>query len=144
MTNHHIQSGDFSVLSSTKDNPILEHSSSYDYKTEGKSFIQGWERRCQTDSTLYGDSFLENYKDLLKHFFEEGNKNSSVKMNAAMMQEQPKQQFPNKFSIPGETEIKKYISQLVSQYKKGDKRDHEDDISKDGSPINFSTVFFFG
>ena len=118
MANHHIQSGDFSVLSSTIDNPILQHSASYNYTSEDKSFDQGWGRRCQTDSTLYGESFLDEYKGILKGFFDEGNKNSSVKMNAAMMREQLKQQFPNKFSIPGETEIKKYISQLVSQSKK--------------------------
>ena len=93
MANNHIQSGDFSVLSSTIDNPILQKSSSYGYSVEGKGFNQGWGRRCQTDSMSYGESFIETYKDILKGYFEDGNKNSSVKMNAAMMRDQLKQQF---------------------------------------------------
>ena len=127
MANNHIQSGDFSVLSSTVDNPILQKSSSYEYSIEGKGFNQGWGRRCQTDTTLYGESFIDNYKDILKGYFEDGNKNSSVKMNAAMMRDQLKQQFPNRFSIPGETEIKKFISKLVSQNKKNTKKKANDD-----------------
>ena len=78
MANNHIQSGDFSVLSSTLDYPILQNSSSYKYSIEGKGFNQGWRRRCQTDSMLYGESFIETYKDMLKGYFEDGNKNSSV------------------------------------------------------------------
>ena len=65
----------------------------------------------------------------MKGYFEDGNKNSSVKMNAAMMRDQLKQQFPNSFSIPGETEIKKFISKLVSQNKKSTKkRTNDDDV----------------
>ena len=122
MANNHIQSEDFSVLPSTIDYPILEKSSSYEYSIEGKGFNQWWGRRCQTDSTLYGESFIETYKDILKGYLEDGNRNSSVKMNAAMMQDQLKQKFPNMFSIPYETEIKKFISKLVSQNKKNTKK----------------------
>ena len=42
-------------------------------------------------------------------------------MNAAMMREQLQKEFPNTFSLPGETEIKKYISLLFSQ-SKGEKK----------------------
>ncbi len=38
-------------------------------------------------------------------------------MNAAMMWEQLKIQFPNTFSLPGKTEIKKFISMLISKSK---------------------------
>ena len=38
-----------------------------------------------------------------------------------MMREQLQKEFPNTFSLPGETEIKKYISLLFSQ-SKGEKR----------------------
>ena len=55
-------------------------------------------------------------------YFEDGNKNSSVKMNAAMMRDQLKQQFPNSFPISGKTETRKFISKLVSQNKKNTKQ----------------------
>ena len=38
-------------------------------------------------------------------------------MNAAMMRAEVKKKFPSVFSIPGETEIKKYISQLFMKSK---------------------------
>ena len=37
------------------------------------------------------------------------------KLNPAMMLEQLKKEYPNVFSLSGETEIKKYISLLFSQ-----------------------------
>ena len=118
------------MLSSTLDYPILQNSSSYKYSIEGKGFNQGWGRRCKTDSMLYEESFIENCKDILKGYFEDGNKNSSVKMNSVMMRDQLKQPFPNRFSIPGETEIKKFISKLVSQNKKSTKKKtNDDDVS---------------
>ena len=36
-----------------------------------------------------------------------------------MMREQLQKEYPNIFSLPGETEIKKHISKLFSQTKKG-------------------------
>ena len=83
--------------------------------TEGRIFGQGWEIGYQTDLSFHDESFLEKYEDILNVYFDDGNKNPSVKMNAATMLEKLKQQFPNNFSLPGKTEIKKYTSKLVGQ-----------------------------
>jgi len=123
MANHHIQNGDLSVLSSTKDNPILDHSSSFNLDDETLSkFNEGWGRRANSkneSSSIYGQTYIEEYKEKLGEFFQQGNKDSSQKMNAAMMREELKKQFPDKFSIPGETEIKQYISLLFAKSKSG-------------------------
>ena len=45
MVNHHIQNGDLSVLLSTKDNPILDDSYSFNLDDEIVSlFSEGWGR----------------------------------------------------------------------------------------------------
>ena len=121
MANHHIQNGDLSVLSSTKDNPILDDSSSFNLDEDIVSlFNEGWGRRANSmneSSSIYGKTYIEEYKEKLGEFFQQGNKGSSQKMNAAMMREELKKQFPDKFSIPGETEIKQYISLLFAKSK---------------------------
>ena len=66
---------------------------------------------------MYGGSFIEPYKDKLKEFFEQGNKRSSKKINAAMMREELQKLYPYVFPIPGETEIKRFISPLFSKSK---------------------------
>ena len=121
MANHHIQSGDLSVLSSTKDNPILDDSRSFNLDDETVSlFNEGWGRRANSknnSSSMYGETYIGRYKDKLKEYFQQGHKDSSKKMNAAMMREELKKQFPDVFSIPGETEIKQYISLLFAKSK---------------------------
>ena len=64
---------------------------------------------------MYGETYIALYKEMLKEFFDEGAKNSLKKMNAIMICEALKQKFPDTFSIPGETEIKKYIYRLFSK-----------------------------
>ena len=76
---------------------------------------------------MYGNSYIDPYKTHLKEYFDEGVRNSSRKMNAGMMREQLKTEFPNVFSLPGETEIKKYISQLFSNSKKSSRGSRSDD-----------------
>ena len=71
---------------------------------------------------LYGDSFLLNYKDILRGNFDKCHNNPSVKMNAEMLQKPFKQKFPNMFSIHGKTKIKKNIKAALSKLKKKKKR----------------------
>ncbi len=101
----------------------MEDCESFDATFDHLHFKQGWGRRNNTSSetTLYGDTYIAKYKNKLSEFFEQGRTDSSKKMNAAMMREQLQKEFPNPFSLPGETEIKKYISLLFSQ-SKGEKR----------------------
>ena len=133
--NDHIQNGVLSVLSSAIDNPILDDSVGYNIDNNVvSSFDKGWGRRANrigtSTSSMYGETYIEPYKDKLKELFEVGVQNSSRKMNAAMMRNELKKLFPNVFSIPGETEIKKYISQLFSK-SKSNIDDNEVDIEID-------------
>ena len=133
-SNDHIQNGDLSVLSSAKDNPVLDDSVGYCIDNSVLStFDQGWGRRINkigtSTNTLYGDTYIDPYKDKLREFFERGARNSSKKMNAAMMRTELRKLYPDVFSIPGETEIKKYISQLFMKSKSNiDDRDNEVDL----------------
>ena len=83
--------------------------------------------------------FIYN-KDILVSLFREGNKNSSKKMNPVMVREQLRKQFPNVFSLPGETDIKKIINALAQSEKKGTgskvQNDEEDNILVFGNTLN--------
>ena len=57
------------------------------------------------------------------------------KLNPAMMLEQLKKEYPNVFSLSGETEIKKYISLLFSQTKDGKPRDKESEELDDSNTM---------
>ena len=118
----YILSGDLSVLFSAKDNPILDDSVAYAIDDNiVSSFENGWGRRINrigtSTSSIYGDTYIEPYKEKLKQLFEIGAQNSSKKMNAVMMRTELRKLYPDVFSIPGETEIKKYISQLFVKSK---------------------------
>ena len=64
--------------------------------------------------------------------FEVGARNLSKKMNAAMMCSELRKLYPlNVFSIPGETENKKYISQLFVKSKSNHGDDTEVDLEMD-------------
>ena len=142
MANDHIQTGDLSILSSTKDNPLLNDSVDYDMSNSNlPNFEQGWGRRVSRNesASMYGETYIGPYQEILKKLFGEGSKNSSKKMNAAMMREALKQQFPDTFSIPGETEIKKYISQLFAKSKSYKNRG-EDDLVIGDEIINCTKV----
>jgi len=121
MANSHIQVGNLTVTTSKNDDPILMESEGYNLSSffSDLNFDQGWGRRNDRfdEPTLYGDTYINPYKDRLKGYFDEGVKNSSRKMNAAMMREQLKIEFPDTFSLPGETEIKKFISLLFAKSK---------------------------
>jgi len=118
--NNLIQQGDVAITSSSDDDPILEESRLFDGTFNNLIFDQGRGRRNnRSESTLYGETYIAKYKDKLFEFYEQGRKDSSKKMNPAMMREQLQKENPNLFSLPGETEIKKYISLLFTQTKDG-------------------------
>ena len=133
--NNHIINGDLSILSSTKDNPILDDSVGYNiYNNIVSTFDKRWGRRinriCTSTSSIYGETYIEPYKEKLKEMFQVDAQNSSKKMNAAMMRNELRKLYPNIFSIPGETEIKKYISQLFAK-SKTNYDDNEVDLEMD-------------
>ena len=145
-SNEHIQNGDLSVLSSAKDNPMLDDSVGYCIDNSLlSSFDQGWGRRINkigtSTNTLYGDTYIGPYKDKLREFFQRGATNSSKKMNAAMMRTELRKLYPDVFSIPGETEIKKYISQLFMKSKSNiDDHDNQVDLVQNDDFENESEI----
>ena len=52
--------------------------------------------------------------------YQEGVRNSSAKMSAGKMRENLLSMYPDRFSIPGETEIKQFIGKLTQTNKKYD------------------------
>ena len=129
IANDHIQTGDLQVTSATMDNPVLLEAAVFPKESIKFKLDQGWGRRNNIEnSTLYGNTYIEQYKSDIEEFFDEGTVNNSRKMNAAMMREQLKKLYPNRYSIPGETEIKKHINYLSNLSKKGTKSSSNLDV----------------
>ena len=80
-----------------------------------KPFENGWAKR-QGYGNTYGISYLHLYEDDLKTMFQVGVINNSNKFSAGKMRENLLDFYPDRFSIPGETEIKQFIGKLSQQY----------------------------
>ena len=59
---------------------------------------------------LYGNTYMDMYKEELLKLYEVGTENSAQKMNPGRMREKLMIQFPHRFAIPSETEIKKFTN----------------------------------
>ena len=58
-----IQQGDIAITSSSNDDPLLKDSDGFEHKFDYLPFEQGWGRRNnRSESTLYGNNFIEPYK----------------------------------------------------------------------------------
>ena len=62
----------------------------------------------KVDGGIYGRTNIEDYKDDIEEYFTR--ENSSEKMNSAQMREALVSRYPNRLSIPSETEIKQECS----------------------------------
>ena len=71
-------------------------------------FKPGWARR-PAHGESYGDSYIKHYKDDLYKYYAAGELDSNNKMSAGKMREMLMRDYPSRFSIPGETEIKSWI-----------------------------------
>ena len=82
-------------------------------------FKPGWARR-PAHGESYGDSYIKHYKDDLNKYYAAGELDSNKKMSAGKMREMLMRDYPSRFSIPGETEIKSWIGaqQTKKKYKK--------------------------
>ena len=117
-----LTTGETSVQNVTKNDPILEGASGYQIPSS-KSLNKGWGRRYKTtEGGTYGRKYVTKYKDIIRELYERGNKDSSNKMNPAMIREYLADKYPTTYSLPGETEIKQHISSLVQNDKKGESR----------------------
>ena len=87
-------------------------------------FKPGWARR-PAHGESYGDSYIKYYKDDLYKYYTAGELDSNKKMSAGKMREMLMRDYPSRFSIPGETEIKSWIGaqQTKKKYKKKGTRD---------------------
>ena len=109
---NHIQSNNL-FLNRTKLDPIMERASNF----RMDPFENGWAKR-RGHGNLYGISYIHLYEDDLKTMFQAGVINNSNKMSAGKMRENLLDIYPDRFSIPGETEIKQFIGKLSQQSKK--------------------------
>ena len=100
----------------TKD-PLLEDALEFEVPLSDR-LEKGWGRRCKLkEGGTYGRKYIEQYKDEIIELFDKGNKESSHKMNPAMMREFLLEKYPKTYSIPGETEIKQQINAFVQNDK---------------------------
>jgi len=98
---------------------------------EDKWFKSGWGRRKQ-HGKLYGNSYISDYEGELKSMFEVGVQESSRKMGPAKMRELLVKKYPNKFSIPSETDIKKITDAMFQKSKKyNDNEDGNEDVNEE-------------
>lgn len=102
-------------LTETSLDPMYDFAEEY-VPSEEETFKPSWARR-QGHGKLYGKTYTELYMNDIKDMFERGEKESSNKMNASKMREQLVQMYPNRFSLPGEIEIKKCISAMAQKKK---------------------------
>ena len=78
--------------------------------------VQGWARRDGRGA--YGATYLDEYRPLIEQYYLVGKRNSSQKMSPSIMREKLQALYPNRFSLPGETEIRSMISALIQNEKK--------------------------
>ena len=101
-----VMSGEACIRNYDTKDPLLEDASNFELHVSEK-LKKGWGRRCRlTECGTYGRKYITKYIDEVKELFNRGNKESSHKMNPAMIREFLAQKYPNTYSLPGETEIK--------------------------------------
>ncbi len=110
-----ISSSDYFHDANEENNPLFDLASEY---IPESSFAKdsSWARR-KGYGQLYGETYMNEYKEHLLKMFHDGCSKSANKMNPGKMREVLMNMFPHKFSIPSELEIKKFITS-ESQKKK--------------------------
>ena len=108
---HRINGSAFSILDGKDVSPLYDHAK--DFALDASELtVQSWARR-EGRSGMYGATYLEAYRPLIQEFYLVGKRNSSEKMSPSIMREKLKDRYPNRFSLPGETEIRAMISALI-------------------------------
>ena len=85
-------------MSETSSNPLHELSQNYK-PTEDKIFNSSWARRLG-HRKMYGETYINIYKDGIEEMFQSGEAISSKKMNASKMCEHLMLRYPDRFSLP--------------------------------------------
>ena len=68
---------------------------------------------------MYGRNYLEPFKEDIARMFNARSDDKAFRMGPARMLEKLKQQYPDRFDLPSETEIRQAITTLMAKQKKG-------------------------
>ena len=110
-----VSTSDYFHDQNEKTNALYNLSS--DYTPDSNFAIRpSWARR-KGYGQLYGETYMDNYKDELLKMFNDGCSKNENKMNPGKMRENLMNMFPHKFSIPSELEIKKFITSQSQKQK---------------------------
>ena len=103
------------------DDPLYSLGETYNLSPADGKFTPGWARRPPHGS-MYGNSYIENYKNDLIEMFDVGKQQSNLKMAPGKMYDILVAKYPFKFDIPGETEIKTFINLMFQNAKYEEKK----------------------
>eukprot|EP00731_Ephydatia_muelleri_P026289 Em0018g389a len=79
---------------------------------------QGWAWHPAHGDT-YGTTYVHLYRTEIKEMFDRGVQTETKKMSPAIMLETLQERYPNRYSLPGENEIRTEISSLLQKQKSG-------------------------
>mmetsp|Transcript_5379 Transcript_5379/g.12949 ORF Transcript_5379/g.12949 Transcript_5379/m.12949 type:complete len:127 (+) Transcript_5379:843-1223(+) len=99
-------------------------------------FKRGWARRKM--SNLNGQTFIRPYLREFREMFHRGELESTKKMGAAAMLEELKSRYPDRFSLPGESEIRSAISRRFKAQK--NKRGNSNEEGMEGETFDEDQV----
>ena len=138
-----IQEGSIIVKDVEIQDAILNNAENFSLSNE--HFAKGWARRVKRDGGLYGRTYIAKYRENIAEFFNKGKESSSDKMNSAQMRESLKIKYPNRFTIPSETEIKQEISALFVDSKNNNKKSNKENkdpivLNRDEETVDWKNI----
>lgn len=106
------------IIDGKQDHPLYEKCNSFTIKDEEKT-RRGWARRKDRgDGGMYGAKFIGPYRDDIRVWFDDGEKEKSKKKTPGGMREELCKKYPDaRYTIPGEIEIRTEISKLIDERK---------------------------
>ena len=102
------------------DDPLYSLGEAYNLSSD-EVFTPGWARRPR-HGTIYGNSYIDTYKDDLAEMFDIGTKQPNLKMAPGKMYDLLVAKYPFRFDIPSETEIKTFINLIFQNAKYEEKK----------------------
>lgn len=82
---------------------------------------RNWAKR-PAHGTTYGATYIGDYREKIAELFNRGVQNSSKKQSPAAMQQLLEMEFPNRYSLPQENELRQEISVLFKQQQQEKKK----------------------
>ena len=103
-------------------------------------FESGWARR-KARGNIYGDSYISLYESELTEMFQMGVQYSYNKMSAGRMRENLRSTYLDRFSIPGETQIKQFINKMSESQKRSAANPGKPKSNRGRKPGNVKTTW---